>query len=55
MGAYYEYQLFKNGTELVSFNPIVLEDDWVNEVLTKFYNDVKPGVEYEKIFQNLKK
>ena len=25
MGAYYEYQLFKNGKELVSFNPIVLE------------------------------
>lgn len=30
-------------------------DDWVNDVLTKFYNDAKPSVEYEKIFQNLKK
>lgn len=30
-------------------------DEWVSDVLTKFYNNRKPESEYEKLFENLKK
>lgn len=30
-------------------------DDWVSDVLTKFYNNEKPETGYEKVFENLKK
>lgn len=30
-------------------------DDWVSEILTKFYADEKPSGEYAKLFANLKK
>lgn len=30
-------------------------DEWVSDVLTKFYNNKKPESGYEKLFENLKK
>ena len=30
-------------------------DEWISDVLTKFYNNEKPETGYEKVFENLKK